>query len=199
VRPEDIGKTYLIVPTEHEAAGLQALLTAMFLAEENCYGTYFDKHAIQTTRIVVLDTVRANLQHAQLRFDELSDDDTLPALTLTPSPNAIDEQVGHAFAEAERVAEIAGARYLSDHPDDLGSGGDVELFVMGPCGPMLQFLLKDGWAFLSRKPERHVVTIQHPWPPMFSTKYASTVYQAAAEVLEDALGLIFDVHITHEF
>jgi hypothetical protein len=198
-RPEDIGKTYLVVSSKSEGESLQSLLTAMFCAEENVYGTYFAKRAIEATRIIVLKDVIPKMSKQNWSFDDIDEEDTLPPLTFRSAPDGFEKRVEQSFVDAEQAARIAGAAYLADHPNDRGSGGKAELFIVNAAEPVAQFLLKNRWAFLSRRPDNLLVYIDHFWPPAHSAIYAEAVLRAAADVLSESLQLEADVHVAYEF
>ncbi len=186
----------VIVWSTGEAKEIRELLTGLYLAGSNNYGTPFDKKLIEKSHIIVLEDVidaveRGSDLNAQT-IEGLAQAQLLQPIALTAPPANADDIVADAFAAAGEAAAAAGVAFTADPGNRFSVFGFAHAATTDVTNPIVQYLLATKNAC---GPFDGEVWINYP-----GTKgsgdlgYAEAVCTAAAKVLSEKLGI--SVYVT---
>ncbi len=186
----------IIVWSTDEADEIRELLTGLYLAGHNNYGTPFDKRLIERSHIIVLKKVvgaveRGSDLNAQT-IEGLAQAQLLQPITIAEAPANADEIVAAAFADAGEAATAAGAAFTAEHGDRFSGFGFAHATTTDVTNPIVQHLLATGDA---SGPFDGEVWINYPGAMGSSNlDYAEAVCTAAVKVLSKKLGI--SVYVT---
>lgn len=186
----------IIVWSNEEADDIRELLTGLYLAGANNYGTPFDKKLIERSRIIVLEDVVSAVEcgndiDAQT-IEGLAEAQLLQSITITTAPTNADEIVAAAFAAASEAAVAADAAYTAKYGERFSGFGFAHVATTEVTNPIVQHLLATGNA---SGPYDGEVWIK--WPGTTGSSdldRAEAVCRAVAKVLSERLGI--SVYVT---
>jgi len=155
----------VIVWTTEEAQEVRELLTALYLAGSNNYGTPFDRKLIERSHIIVLENVVAAVEagndiNAQT-IEGLTEAQLLEPVKLAPPPDNAEEIVKEAFEAAAIAASAARDAHFAKYGDQRGGFGFAHAVTTDVTNPIVQYLLATNRA---SGPFDNEVWINYPSP-----------------------------------
>lgn len=181
----------IIVWSTKEANEIRELLTGLYLAGENNYGTPFDKNLIENSKIIILEDVVDAVEHSSdlnaQTIEGLTHAQLLQPITITECPPDADKTITTAFAATQKAVKIAGAKYIAEHKEDFQGFGFAHATTSDVTNPIVQHLLATGRA---SGPFDGEVWIDYPGSlGSCEIGYAKATCKTAAEVLSRELGI----------
>ncbi|WP_181791668.1 hypothetical protein, partial [Myxococcus llanfairpwllgwyngyllgogerychwyrndrobwllllantysiliogogogochensis] len=126
----------IIVWSNDEAEDVRNLLTGLYLAGSNNYGTPFDKSLIERSSIIVLEAVVKAVEEGNdinsQTIEGLAAAQLLQPITITTPPPNAQEIVNAAYAEATRVSAAAHAAYEEEHGSSFSGFAHVHAVSYTP-------------------------------------------------------------------
>lgn len=189
---QPFSRVCIIVWTEEEAQKINELLTGIYLAESNNYGSPFDRMVIKSSSIIVLEeviqAVEKNRDLDAQTIEGLEKAQLLKPITIAPTPKNAAKIVASAFAAAKTAGSNAGDTYKKEHGKAPSSGfGYAHATTCDVTNPIVQYLLASEQA---DGPFDGEVWIKYPGPHgSGDLGYAEAVCSAAAPVLAKKLGI----------
>jgi len=182
-------KLAIIVWKKKELKEVQELMTGLYLAESNNYGTPFSRSLIENSSVIVLeDVVRAVEEgHSDSQTIEGLHADRLSSpVIVTTAPENAEEIINSAFAKAVSVGESAAVEYEKTHDIHVGSCGFVNLVTYDVTEPIVQYMLQSGKAAGPFDGTVHI-RIRGNWAVTQCMDYEEHIYEAMKPVLSEEL------------
>ncbi|MGP3505294.1 hypothetical protein [Paracidovorax citrulli] len=189
-------KVCIIVWSNDEAEDVRNLLTGLYLAGSNNYGTPFDKSLIERSSIIVLEAVVKAVEEGNdinsQTIEGLAAAQLLQPITITTPPPNAQEIVNAAYAEATRVSAAAHAAYEEEHGSSFSGFAHVHVATKDLTNPIVQYLLDNKMA---DGPFDSEVWISVPGVRGSGDAYrGEAVCAAVAKVFRDSFGI--EVYVT---
>jgi len=185
-----ISRVCVIVWTKAEAAEIQELLTALYLAESNNYGTVFDRNVIVNSKIIILSDVIAAVEGGKKleaqTIEGLDAADLLESIVIAVEPPDAEKRAINAFKMATRAAADAQSKFREKHGRGNGFCGFAHPTTTDVTNPMVQYLLSKKMA---SGPFDGRVWIDVPMEFEQSLDFAEAGCEAAAKSLAGSLGI----------
>ncbi len=185
-------KLCFIVWTSKEANELQELLTGLFLAGGNDYGTRFDKLLISRSKIIVLadvvESVEGGRRIQSQTIEGLDEANLLRPIQIHEPSEDTAKQIAQALEAASAAGESAALHYAKEHPTDTGLSGFASAITYDVTNPMVQQLLSSGFAS-GPFDGKVIIKIPTKWPLRQSIDYQIYIMEAAVESLKKDLEL----------
>ena len=185
----------IIVWTPEEADEIREILTGLFLAGSNNYGTPFDRALIKRSHIVVLqdvvDAVERDKDLDSQTIEGLAQASLLKPITISAPPADAAKVVADAMAAAGSAASAASAAFIAKLGAGSGLCGFAHAVTYDVTNSIVQYLLSTEQA---TGPYDGAVWIQYPGAHGSSDlDHAEAVCKAAATALSEKLGI--SVHV----
>jgi hypothetical protein len=189
-------KLAIIVWKKEELEEVQELMTGLYLAESNNYGTPFSRSLIENSSVIVLEDVVSAVEegHSDSQTIEgLQADKLSSPVIVTATPENAKEIVNSAFAKAVSIGEAAAVEYEKTHDIHVGSCGFVNLVSYDVTEPIVQYMLQSGKAAGPFDGTVHI-RVRGNWAVTQSMDYEEHIYEAMKPVLSEELQITLYVH-----
>jgi hypothetical protein len=187
----------VIVWSNQEAAEVQELLTGLYLAGSNNYGTPFDKEVIYNSRIIVLEDIIKAVESGQnlnaQTIEGLEEADLVRPIILKDATPKQAMLVKLALEAAKQVGMQAANDYIQKHPQDVGGCGRAAAATYDVTNELVQYMLKEGIA-TGPYDGRVEIRANDEWPPRQGREYFEAIYREFAKCLSQHLGIQLHMH-----